>query len=156
MARRSLVGILGAALGLGAEQALVNVWDDTSTSNGTLDENIKFLVSTDGQLEVARSNSPHLEVLGGVACEFQHLSSEVLKDSGSVDCSGGANAILRGDSALEEPVNTTHWELQSGPDALGLCWLLGLGDLATLAALSTFSSLACHFKSIIIIWCCFG
>lgn len=118
MARRSLIDILGSALGFGTEQALVNVGDDTSASDSALDEDIEFLVSSDGQLEMPGGDPPHLEVLGGVAGEFQHLSSEVLKNSGSVDGGSRPNTVLGRDSALEEPVNTSHGELQASSDTL--------------------------------------
>ena len=58
----------------------MDVRDDTTAGDGGLDEGIEFLVTTDGELQVARSDALDLEVLAGIACELQHLSSQVLED----------------------------------------------------------------------------
>jgi len=64
----------------------VNVGNNTTTSDGSLDQGVELFVASDGQLEVSRSNSLHLEILAGVSGELKHLSGQVLKDSCSVDC----------------------------------------------------------------------
>ena len=58
----------------------MDVWDDTTAGDGGLDEGIELLVTTDGELQVARGDALDLEVLGGIACELKHLSSQVLED----------------------------------------------------------------------------
>ena len=63
----------------------MDVRDDTTASNGGLDQGIQLFVTADSQLQVARSDSLHLEVLACVASELEHLSGEVLKDSSRVD-----------------------------------------------------------------------
>ena len=55
---------LGLALaGLSDEQVLVDVRNDTSASNGGLDEQVELLVSSDGQLEMSGCDSSDFEVL---------------------------------------------------------------------------------------------
>ena len=41
--------------------------DHTATGDGGLDEGVKLFVTTDGELQVARSDALDLEVLGSVA-----------------------------------------------------------------------------------------
>ena len=100
-------------MGLGwlHDQSLVDVWDDTTTGNSGLDKGIKLLITTDGKLQVAGSNALDLEVLAGVACELKHLSSQVLEDGSTVDCGCGSDSAAGADSALQESVNSSDWEL---------------------------------------------
>ena len=44
-------------------KGLVDVWDDTTTRNGGLDEGVELLVTSDGELKMSRSDSLDLEVL---------------------------------------------------------------------------------------------
>merc|ERR1711998_639655 len=66
------------------DQGLVNVRDHTTTSNGSLDECVQLLVSTNRQLKMARGDTLHLKVLGRVTGQLQHLGSEVLQDGSAV------------------------------------------------------------------------
>ena len=93
-------------------ECLVDVGNNTTASDGGLDQSIEFLVTADRELQVAGSDALDLEVLAGIACEFEHLSSEVLKDGGRVNGRSGANAAACVDSALEEPVDSSNRELQ--------------------------------------------
>ena len=52
-----------ALTSLSDEEVLVNVGDDTSTSNGGLDEEVELFVTPDGQLQVSGGDSSDLEVL---------------------------------------------------------------------------------------------
>lgn len=54
------------------------MWDDTTTGNGCFDERVQFLVSSDGQLQVARCDTFHLEILGSVTGQLEHFGGEVL------------------------------------------------------------------------------
>ena len=93
------------------DQSLVDVGNDTTASNGSLDKGIKFFVTANSKLQVTGSNALDLEVLAGVACELKNLSSEVLEDSGRIDRRSSANTAARGDSALKEPVDSSNREL---------------------------------------------
>lgn len=70
-------------LGWLVDQGLVNVRDDTTTGDGGFDECVEFLVSSDGQLQVSRGDAFHLEILGGIPCQFEHFGGEVLCSFGS-------------------------------------------------------------------------
>ena len=93
------------------DQGLVDVRDHTTTSNGGLDERVKLLVAADSELQVARSDSLHLEVLASVTGELEDLSGEVLEDSGGVDGASGSNTAVGADSALQESVDSSDREL---------------------------------------------
>lgn len=89
----------------------MNVGDHTTASDGGLDQGVELLVASDGELEVSRSNSLHLKVLGGVASKLKNLSSEVLEDSGSVDGRSSSDSAVSVNSALQESVNSSNGEL---------------------------------------------
>ena len=102
--------LLGGAL---HDESLVDVWDDTTTSNSSLDEGIELFVSSNSQLEMSWGDSLDLQVLGSVTCELQDLSGEVLEDSSTVDCWSSSDSAVGRDSALEESVDSSDWELNS-------------------------------------------
>jgi hypothetical protein len=72
----SVVGLEGCF----HDKSLVNVRDDTTTSDGRLNESVELFVTTDSELQVARGDALDLEIFAGVSSEFENLSSEVLKD----------------------------------------------------------------------------
>ncbi len=63
----------------------MNVRDHTTAGNGSLDEGVELLVTSDGELEVSRCHSFHLKVLASVSSELENLSGQVLEDSSSVN-----------------------------------------------------------------------
>lgn len=73
-------------LGLFKDESLVNVRDDSSTSNGGLDEGVELFISSDSELQVSRSDSLDFEVLAGVAGQLEHLSCKILQDGSGVHC----------------------------------------------------------------------
>ena len=89
----------------------MDVGDDTSSSNGGLDQGVKLLVSADGELQMARGDALHLEILGGIACKLKHLGGQVLEDGGAVDGSGGTNTASVEGPLLEDTVHTANGEL---------------------------------------------
>jgi len=103
----SSFGLLGAL----HDESLVDVRDNTTASNGGLDESVKLLVAADRQLQVARSDSLYFKVFASVTCKLEHLSSEVFKDSSTVNCRSGTNTAVSADSALQESVNSSNGEL---------------------------------------------
>lgn len=48
------------------EEGTVDVRKDTSEGDGGTDEGVELFVTSDSQLEMARGDALHLEVLGGV------------------------------------------------------------------------------------------
>jgi hypothetical protein len=92
-------------------QRFVDVGDNTTTSNGRLDERVELFVTADCQLQVAGSDALNLKVLACVASQLQHLSGEVLEDRSGVDRRSRADAAVGADSALEESVDSSDGEL---------------------------------------------
>ena len=56
-------------------------------------------------------DSLHFEILGGVASQLEHLSSQVLQDGRTVDSSCGAHTTMTGGPAFQMTMNTSHGEL---------------------------------------------
>jgi len=110
--------------GLGDER-LVDVRDDTTASNGGLDEGVELLVTANGEQQVPGRDTLHLQVLASIAGKLEHLSAEVLHDGGGVDGSSGTDALLGVHAVLEETVDTTDGELETGPGRPGLGSALG-------------------------------
>jgi len=80
-AHTSFLGLFdGRSVALLADQRLVNVGNDTASGDGGLDERVQFFVTTDGQLQMAGSDTLHLQILGGVTCQLKNLSGQVLED----------------------------------------------------------------------------
>merc|ERR1712051_208782 len=107
------------ALSLLANERLVDVRDDASSSNRGLDQRVQLLVSPDGKLEMPGGDPLHLQVLGGVAGQLKHLSSEVLEDGGAVDGRGGSNPPGGERAALEVAMDPSNEELEYSPGAPG-------------------------------------
>lgn len=63
--------LFGAALF--ANQRFVDVRDDTTAGDRRLDQTVQFFVSADGKLQVTGSDTLHLQILGGVAGQLEHL-----------------------------------------------------------------------------------
>jgi len=115
----------GGSVSLLADERLVDVGDDSASGDGRLDQGVQLLVTTNGQLQVTGSDTLHLQILGGVACQLENLSSQVLEDGGRVDGSGGTDATVGGGAVLQVPMDTTDGELKTGArrsrHGLGLC-----------------------------------
>ena len=89
----------------------MDVWDHTTASDRGLDQSVEFFVTADSQLQVARGDSLHLEVLACVASQLKHLGGEVLEDGGRVDGGCSTDTAVGAHSTLEEPVDSSHGEL---------------------------------------------
>ena len=79
----------------------MDVGDDSTASDGGLDQSVQLLVSPDGELEMSGGDSLHLQVLTSVPGQLEDLSSEVLQDGGAVDGSGGSNTATAEAPALQ-------------------------------------------------------
>ena len=55
------------------DERLVNVGNNTTTSNGGLDEGIKLFITADSKLEMTGSDTLDLEVLAGVTGKLEDL-----------------------------------------------------------------------------------
>jgi len=111
-----LLGRQGA-LSLLSDQRLVDVRDDPASSNRCLDQRVQLLVSTDRQLEMSRGDPLHLQILGCVAGQLEHLGGEILEDGRAVDGRSGSNSAWGGCPRLEVPVDPADWKLKSSASA---------------------------------------
>lgn len=78
------------------EQCTVDAGQDTTEGDSCADKGVQFFITTDGELEVARRDTLDLKILGGVTCQFENFSSEVLKNSGHVDGSYRRKSVSDG------------------------------------------------------------
>lgn len=60
----------------GRWQRAHDVGDDATARDGCLDQGVQLLVTADSQLQMARRDTLHLQILGGVARQLQHLQGE--------------------------------------------------------------------------------
>merc|ERR1712167_283775 len=120
----------------------VDVGEDTTSSDSCVaEELVEFLVVADSELDVSGDDSGLLVVLGGIACELEDLSGEVLKDGSKVHGGTGTNAL--GEAAsLEEAGDSADGELKTS--------LAGSGNgtrSGGLALAATTFACTCHLYS---------
>lgn len=137
---RGCFGGLGRLFGaaLFTDQRLVDMRDDTTAGDRRLDQTVQLLVSTDGELQVTRRDTLHLQILGRVAGQLENLSGQVLEDGSGVDGGRGSDASVAGRAVLQVPMDTTDGELKSGTGRARY----GLGFRLS-GVLASFAS--CHF-----------
>ena len=87
------------------------MWQDTSESDRSADERVELLVTSDGELQMARCDALDFEVLGGVACELEHFGGQVFENGGQVDAGFGADARLLAREVSEMTLYATAREL---------------------------------------------
>lgn len=108
------------------------MWQDASKGDGGADQGVEFLVSADGELEVARGNALDFEILRGVlstrisiyhvikgrrvthSSQLKNFGGEVFKDGSDVHSSLGSDAHLVLSVVLQETLDTTAGELERG------------------------------------------
>jgi len=90
----------------------VDVRDNPTAGDRALDQGVELLIPADRQLEVARGDTLHLQVLAGVARKLQHLGSQVLKDRRRVDGRRRSDTAVGGDPRLQLSVDSTNGELE--------------------------------------------
>ena len=113
-----LFSLLGGIL-LGLDEFLMDVWEDTSGSDGGVGhESSEFVIVSDSELDVSWDDSALLVVLGGVTCEFEDLGGEVFKNGSKVNWGTGSDS--GGSSGgSHESGESTDWELKSGSGGFG-------------------------------------
>ncbi len=91
----------------------MDVGKDTTGSDGSAaQKSVELLIVADSELNVTGHNSGLLVVLGGVACELEDLSCEVLKDGGEVHGGTGTDALSVA-ALLHEASDSSDGELKS-------------------------------------------
>ena len=96
----------------------MDVGENTSGRDRDVSEKfVELLVVSDGELNVTRDDSGTLVVSGGISCQLQDLSSEVLKNGSKVDWSSSSDSvgIL---SLFQESGDSSNWELKSSSSSL--------------------------------------
>ena len=101
-------------LGLFRQKHRLDVGQYTTLGDGDAgQELVQLLVVADGELQVAGDDPRLLVVAGGVSCQLENLSSQILHDGSQVDGRTGSDAL--GVVAFAQmTVNTTDGELKSG------------------------------------------
>lgn len=89
----------------------MDVRDDTTTSDGSLDQSVKLFVTSDGEEQVSWRDSLHLKVLGGVTGQLQDLGSEVFEDGSAVDGRSGTDSAVGTHSRFQESMDSSDGEL---------------------------------------------
>ena len=95
-----------AAAGL-VDERLVDVGNDSTTGNGSLDEGVEFFVTTNGELQVTGRDTLDLEILAGVSGELEDFSREVLEDGTGVHSGRSSDTVTVVDGLFQETVHTT-------------------------------------------------
>ena len=116
--------------------------DDTSTGNGGLDQSIQFFITSDGELQVTRSDTLDLKILAGVSGQLQNFGGKVFQNGRSVNGSGSSNSVSLVNRVLQETMDTTNRELKTGLGTSRLRGLLASWGLSSFSALSSFSTFA--------------
>jgi hypothetical protein len=88
------------------------MWQNTSESDGSADESVQFLVTSNGELEMAWRDALDLQILGSVACELQNFGSQVFENSSQVYAGFGADARLLSRKVSKMALYATAGELQ--------------------------------------------
>ena len=93
------------------DECLVNVGNNTTTSDCRFDERIEFFVTANSQLKVARSDALYLKVFASVTGQLKDLSSEIFKNSSRINSSSSTDARACIYTCLKISVDSTHGEL---------------------------------------------
>ena len=83
----------------------------TTECNRCADERVELLVAANGKLQVAGRDAFDVQVLGGVAGQFEDLGRQVFEDGGEVDGGLGADAGLMAGDVAEMTFYTAAGEL---------------------------------------------
>jgi len=124
------------------QQSAVDVWQDTTKGDGGTDQSVELLVTTDGELQVAGSDTLDLEILGSVACKLEYLGGQVFENGGKVDGGFGADARLLARDGSEMALYATAGELETSASRVALLLLGDLGRSLASGRLSARLSLA--------------
>ena len=104
------------------QQSSVDVWQDTTKRDGRADQCIQLLVSSDRELQVARRDTLHFEILGGVASKLEYFGRQVFEDCGQVDGGFGADARLLAGDGAEMALYAAAWELRDFRVSIVCCF----------------------------------
>ena len=89
-----------------------------------------FLVVSDSQLKMSRDDPSFVVVSGGITCQLENISNQVLRNSGEVDWSSGSYS-LGVISFPQESVNTTDGKLETSSARASLTLSLYFASFTT-------------------------
>ena len=92
-------------------ESSMNVWDDTTTSDGSFDKSVKLFITSNSKLQMSWGDSLDLKILGCVTSKLKNLSSQILEDGCTVDSGSSSNSAVGTDSILQNSMNSSDWEL---------------------------------------------
>ena len=122
---------LNLLLSLLGQQHCLDVGQNSPLGYGhSAQEPVQLLIVPDGQLEVPRHDATLLVISGSIPGQLQHLSCQVLHHGTHVDRSPRSHA-LSVVALAEQPMDTSHGELQTSPGGPGLGLALHLASFAT-------------------------
>lgn len=67
------------------QQRLVDSRKNTAERDSRADKSVQFFVTSDGELEVSRCDTLHLQILGGIARKFEYFGRQVFEDRSEID-----------------------------------------------------------------------
>lgn len=88
------------------------MWQDTTKGDGSANESVEFLIATNGELEMARSDTLDFQILSGVACQLEHFSGEVFEDRSEIDRRFRTDARLVAGGHAEMTLDAATGELR--------------------------------------------
>lgn len=89
----------------------MDVGQDTSSGDGSLDELIKLVIGTDGKKQMAGVDTLNVHILGGVSGKLEQLGGQVLEDGSRVNGGGGSDTASSVGALLQETMDTSDGEL---------------------------------------------
>ena len=69
------------------QQGAVDMRQDTAEGDGGANQRVEFLITANGELQVAWRDALDFKILGCVAGQFKDFGGQVLEDGGDVDSS---------------------------------------------------------------------
>ena len=93
------------------DERLVDVGDDTTTSDGALDKGVQLFITADRQLEVAGRDALHLEIFARVPSQLKDLCCQVLQDRCRVHSRGCSHPAAGLDPFFQLAMDTPDGEL---------------------------------------------
>lgn len=102
------------------QQRAVDVRQDAAKRDGRADQRVQLLIAANSQLQMSGRDALDLEILGGVAREFEDLGGEVFEDRRQVDGRFGADARPVAGDVAEVAFYATAGELWGQRSAVAL------------------------------------
>jgi len=95
------------------DERFVNVRNDTTASDGGLDERIEFLISANGELKMSWGDTLYPVVLRCITSQLEHFSSQILQDGGAIYSRSRPHTSVIGSALLQEAMDSSYGELQT-------------------------------------------